>query len=57
MNVTSAQYNVDLDGNKNWVKATIDGQEMLVPINETGNRHWQALQEWVAKGNTIEEAD
>jgi len=27
-----------------------------VPINE-GNRHYQAIQEWVAEGNTIEDAD
>ena len=57
MNVTSAQYNIDLDGNKNCVKATIDGQEMFVPINETENRHWQAIQAWVTEGNTIKEAD
>ena len=39
------------------VKATIDGQEMFVPIDAEGNRHWQAIQAWVADGNTIEEAD
>ena len=33
----------------------IDAQ-ISVPHNEE-NRHYQAIQEWVAKGNTIEEAD
>ncbi len=38
------------------VKATIDGQELFVP-KDPNNRHWQAIQEWVDDGNTIEEAD
>ena len=36
--------------------ATIDGQETWVPI-EDGNRHYQAILEWVAEGNTIQDAD
>jgi len=57
MNITQAQYKVDLDGTtKISIKATIDGTEMSVPI-DTANRHYQAIQEWVAEGNTIEEAD
>ena len=40
----------------NVVKATIDGQEWSVP-QDPANRHWQAIQDWVAEGNTIEEAD
>ena len=39
------------------IKATIDGQEMFVPINAEGNLHWQAIKEWVSKGNKIAEAD
>ena len=38
------------------VKATIDGQELFVP-KDPNNRHWEAIQEWVAEGNTIQEAD
>jgi hypothetical protein len=38
------------------ILATIDGVEYYVPIN-TANIHYQAIQEWVAEGNTIEEAD
>ena len=38
------------------VVATFDDLEMFVPLDEK-NRHYQAIQEWVAEGNTIEEAD
>ena len=57
MNITSAQFIKDSEGNISVVKATIDGEEMFVPHNVAGNRHSDALQEWVAEGNTIEEAD
>jgi len=32
--------------------ATIDGKTIHIPLSE-GNRHYQAIQEWVAEGNTI----
>jgi len=38
------------------VMCTIDGQEMTVPL-DPANRHYQAIQEWVAEGNTIQDAD
>ena len=38
------------------ILATIDDVEYYVPMN-TANRHYQAIQEWVAEGNTIQEAD
>ncbi len=51
------------ESSKSWVNdknesilATIDGQEWSLPIAE-GNRHYDAIQEWVAKGNSIEEPD
>ena len=57
MNITQAQYKVDLDGTtKISIKATIDNIVMSVPI-DPANRHYQAIQEWVAEGNTIAEAD
>jgi len=56
MIITSAQYIQNFNGNNINVKATIDGQEMFVPL-DPNNRHYQAIQEWVAEGNTIEEAD
>ena len=46
----------DVDGSNSSIKATIDGQEMSVPL-DPDNRHYQAIQEWVAEGNTIAEAD
>ena len=65
MNITSAQYyksnmteensciNAVIDGG---IFATIDGQEMVIPL-DPANRHYQAILEWVAEGNTIAEAD
>ena len=57
MNITSAKYTAPEDTVSRNIKATIDGQEMFVPINAEGNRHWEAIQAWVAEGNTIAEAD
>jgi hypothetical protein len=63
MNITSAQYvnEYDFDGttvlNSNiQIKATIDGTEMFVPL-DPANRHYAAILEWVAEGNTIQDAD
>jgi hypothetical protein len=56
MTVTSAQYIVN-DLNENiTINATIDGKDLIVPM-DTANIHYQAIQEWVAEGNTIQEAD
>jgi len=52
-NITSAQYT---DNNQDNIRATIDGREMFVPL-DPANRHYAAILEWVAEGNTIEEAD
>ena len=57
MNITSAKYIAGLDNENSTIKATIDGQVMFVPINAQDNRHWVAIQKWVAEGNTIAEAD
>ena len=57
MNITKAKYHNSELPNSTNIKATIDGEEMFVPINAEGNRHWLAIQEWVAEGNTIAEAD
>ena len=50
--ITSAQYYNDPDGNQAGVKTTIDGTEIYVPL-DTANRHYAAILEWVAEGNTI----
>ena len=57
MNITSAQYTKNRDNSANEnIKATINGKIMFVPL-DSDNRHYQAIQEWVAEGNTIQEAD
>ena len=38
------------------VELTIDGVVYNVPFDEA-NRHYQSYLEWVAEGNTAEEAD
>lgn len=57
MNITSAQYLADtLEGQGNTrIRATIDGKELSVPL-DPANRHYAAILEWVAEGNTIQEA-
>ena len=57
MIVTNGQYVIDLiSGDNISIKATIDGETLFVPI-DSANRHYQAILEWVAEGNTIEDAD
>ena len=57
MTIISAKYCRDVDDTANVsIKATIDGTEMFVPL-DPANRHYQAILEWVAEGNTIAEAD
>ena len=57
MNIESAKYNIDvLTNEKCSINIIVDGILVSVPINPA-NRHYQAIQEWVAKGNTIEDAD
>ena len=57
MIITNAKYiaSVGSDNNSS-IQATIDNQVMFVPL-DPANRHYQAIQEWVAEGNTIEDAD
>jgi len=56
MIIKNAQYKEDNITNKRYIIATIDGKVSSVPL-DPDNRHYQAIQEWVAEGNTIEEAD
>ncbi len=55
MNFTTVQY-VQIDGENISIKAIIDGINYSIPL-DPDNRHYQAIQEWVAEGNTIQEAD
>ena len=57
MNIESAKYcNNVYTGEKCAINIVVDGKSMSVPL-EPANRHYQAIQEWVAEGNKIEEAD
>ncbi len=55
INITSAKYMAD-NGENCSITAMIDGRQWSVPL-DPANRHYQAIQEWVAEGNTIEDAD
>ena len=55
MTITNAQY-AQTDSVNTAVQATIDGVEMSVPL-DPANRHYAAILEWVADGNTIEAAE
>jgi len=56
MNITSAQY-IEIESNIKMVKATIDGEEMSVPM-DPNNRHYAAILEWAEEdGNEIAAAD
>ena len=57
MNITSAQY-VAKEGENICIRATIDGDVVVVPNNAPGNRHYDEIQRQVAAGTlTIQEAD
>ena len=57
MNITAAQYTTDMDGNNSGIKATIDGQEMSVPL-DPANRHYAEILKQVAAGTlTVLDAD
>ncbi len=55
MNITSAEYGKDpLTGEDSCVNISLDGIKWSVPL-DPDNSHYQAILEWVAEGNTIEE--
>ena len=55
--ITSAQYYKDEIRNvTSGIKAVIDGETLSVPL-DPDNRHYAAILEWVADGNTIQDAD
>ena len=55
MIISSARYTLDPEGNNTAINATIDGIVLSVPL-DPANRHYEAILEWVADGNTIEAA-
>jgi len=57
MNITSAQYKTDMNGDNGSIQATIDGTQMSVPL-DPANRHYIEIMRQVAAGDlTIADAD
>ena len=57
MDIESATYYKHPSSEDNQgIEIVSDGKTMSVPI-DPDNTHYQAIQEWVAEGNTIAEAD
>jgi len=57
MNITSAQYIEDHEGNNEVIKTTIDGITNWVPL-DPANRHYSEIMRQVAAGTlTIADAD
>ena len=58
LNITAAQYVTDLmSENNSSIEATIDGQEMSVPL-DLSNRHYAEILKQVAAGTlTVLDAD
>jgi len=59
MNITNAQYITHpIDGTNCSIKATIDGMEMYVPINDAANKESAEIMRQVEAGTlTIQDAD
>lgn len=54
--ITSAQYYTDLEGSTNaGVTVVAGGETFLVPL-DNANTDYQAVLDWVADGNTIQDA-
>ena len=53
INISAAQYRT---AENDCIIAIMDGTEMFVPL-DPANRHYAAILEWVAEGNTIQDAD
>jgi hypothetical protein len=49
MNITSAQYVSDMDDSNSNIKATIENQELYVPL-DPANRHYAEIMRQVSNG-------
>ena len=57
MNIESAVYSVDMEGNNSGIQATIDGIQMSVPLDPS-NRHYAEIMRQVDEGLlVIQEAE
>jgi hypothetical protein len=52
MSITAAQYTLDLDGTNGRIQATIDGQDMSVPL-DPANRHYAEILRQVEAGTLV----
>jgi len=57
MDITTAQYQADMDGNNSNIKATIDGQEIFVPLDPDNIHYAEILKQVEAGTLTIADAD
>ena len=51
MTITSAQY-IAFEGTNSSIRATIDGQELFVPL-DPANRHYAAILKAVEEGTLV----
>ena len=56
MVITLARYKQNQFGEAYAIDAVIEGVALLVPL-DPANRHYAAILEWVAEGNTIQDAE
>ncbi len=57
MNITSAKYYNNLNGNQAGIKATINGTEMFVPLDPDNTDYAEILRQVAAGELTIADAD
>ena len=57
MEITSAQYHNDLDGNQAGITAAIDGVTMSVPLDPANRHYAEILRQVEADTLTIADAD
>jgi len=55
MNITSAQYVLDMDGNNSGIKVVIDGVTMSVPMDPRNRHYKEILRQTEAKTLVIQE--
>jgi hypothetical protein len=54
--IENAKYIAGVDGENSMVSCTINGVGVSVPL-DPDNTDYAAILEWVAEGNTIQDAD
>ena len=52
MQITSAQYITRMDGTNSSIRATVDGQELFVPL-DPANRHYAEIMRQVEAGELV----